>query len=361
MRIVIDLDGVICKLKKPSESYSDVEPNEGIIELLKGLKDQGHVIIIYTARHMKTCKGNVNEVINKIGKITEDWLKKWNVPYDELHYGKPHADIYIDDLAITFNSAKDIKNKLELLKVNFVIPMAGEGKRFRDADFENPKYMLKVKNKTLFEWSLESLPLSVSKQIIFVCLKEHEKKHQVNNFIKNIMELKYSKLNYKIVLIPSITRGQVETVLYCKKHINNSDTLVIYNIDTYFKSSRLKSKLLTVKNQQIDGILGAHNSNDQNLSFIELGSDEFVKRTKEKQVISNIASTGLYIFTNGKDFVNAAETMIKNNIKTNNEFFVSELYNILIKDGKKFIIDIAEEFSPLGTPEDMNNFANKFK
>ena len=358
MRIVVDLDGVICSLKNPNESYSDVKPNTDVIQLMKEWKEQGHVIIIYTGRHMRTCNGNVNEIINKIGKITEDWLKKWHVPYDELYYGKPYADIYIDDLALTFNSAVRIKNSIESMKINIVIPMAGEGKRFKEVGFEQPKYMIQVKNKTLFEWSLESLPLDVAKQIIFVCLEEHEKRYNVSNFIKRIFEMRFPKSNYKILFIPKVTRGQVETVLCCRDLINNNIPLAIYNIDTHFRSTRLNSKLLTAQNHDSDGILGVHNSQDPNLSFVELDEDGFVKRTKEKEPISNLASTGLYIFTKGNDFVNAAETMIKNDVKTNNEFFVSELYNILIKEGKRFVVDITDEFIPLGTPEDMNIFLN---
>ena len=87
---------------------------------------------------------------------------------------------------------------------------------------------------------------------------------------------------------------------------------------------------------------------------------EFVKRTKEKEAISNVASTGLYVFTRGKDFVNAAEFMLSNNSKTNNEYYVSELYNILIKQGKKFVIDLADDFSLLGTPEDIENFERRW-
>lgn len=358
MRIIIDLDGVICKLKNPDQSYLEVDPNRDVIELMREWKDQGHIILIYTARHMRTCNGNVSEVIKKIGKITEAWLSKWNVPYDELHYGKPYADIYIDDLALTYSSVKDIKTKFESLKLNFVIPMAGEGMRFKKEGFENPKYMIKINGQTLFEWALESLPLSIPNQIIFICLKEHEKNYKVSDFIKKIINTKYPNINYKIILIPKITRGQTETVLACKKYINSNRPLIVYNIDTYFRSTRLKTKLLTIKNQGIDGILGVFNSNDPKLSFIQITSDGFVKRTKEKQLISNIASTGLYVFKRGSDFIRSAEYMIKNNIKTKNEFFIAELYNILIKEGKKFTVDFADKFIPFGTPEDLKNFSN---
>ena len=116
MRIVFDLDGVICELKKPSESYSDVSPKKKVIQKMRNLKDQGHYLIIHTGRHMRTCNGDVTKVIEKIGKITEEWLEKWNVPYDELVFGKPYADIYIDDLGVEFSTSEKLGEKLESIK-----------------------------------------------------------------------------------------------------------------------------------------------------------------------------------------------------------------------------------------------------
>ena len=49
--------------------------------------------------------------------------------------------------------------------------------------------------------------------------------------------------------------------------------------------------------------------------------------------------------------------MLSNNSKTNDEHYVSELYNIFIKQGKKVVIDLADEFSLLGTPEEIEYFA----
>ena len=67
----------------------------------------------------------------------------------------------------------------------------------------------------------------------------------------------------------------------------------------------------------------------------------------------------MYVFSNARQFIEAAETMIKNDRKVKGEFFVSEIYNILLKSGNKFEIDIAEEFIPFGTPEDIKKFGVK--
>ncbi|SDZ37740.1 HAD hydrolase family protein [Bacillus sp. 166amftsu] len=104
MRIVIDLDGTICELKKANQSYYDVRPKAGAIQTLYKLKEEGHEIIIYTARNMLTCKGNIGKVNANVGKITLDWLASYKIPFDELVFGKPYGDIYIDDLGVKFEN-----------------------------------------------------------------------------------------------------------------------------------------------------------------------------------------------------------------------------------------------------------------
>ncbi len=102
MRIVVDLDGTICSLKAQGQTYADVVPLDGAVAALKQLKAAGHEIIIHTARNMKTCEGNVGKVMANVGKITLDWLDSYQIPYDEIVFGKPNGDIYIDDKALHF-------------------------------------------------------------------------------------------------------------------------------------------------------------------------------------------------------------------------------------------------------------------
>jgi capsule biosynthesis phosphatase len=95
---------VICGLRKPGQSYADVEPVPGAVEKLRQLKAAGHYLIICTARHMKTCQGNVGQVVARQGAVTLDWLARHGIAYDEIHFGKPHAQVYIDDNALRFQS-----------------------------------------------------------------------------------------------------------------------------------------------------------------------------------------------------------------------------------------------------------------
>ena len=48
---------------------------------------------------MLTHRGNCGRAMADIGKITFDALSKFNIKFDEIYFGKPQADVYIDDLA----------------------------------------------------------------------------------------------------------------------------------------------------------------------------------------------------------------------------------------------------------------------
>lgn len=108
--ICIDLDGVIACFKEGNQTYEDVQPIPGAVEKLRGLKAHGHRIILYTARHMKTCEGNVGLIVARIGQITLEWLRRHEIPYDEIHFGKPWADVYIDDNAMRFRHWDEIEH-----------------------------------------------------------------------------------------------------------------------------------------------------------------------------------------------------------------------------------------------------------
>ena len=130
LRICFDLDNTLVTYPTVVGDYSTVKPIKKNITLLKSLKKDGHEIIIYTARRMKTHNGNVGKVIKDIAGVTIDTLEKFNIDYDELIFGKPIADIYIDDRAINpyindisyfglfYDTDKFISNKIKNNKYN---------------------------------------------------------------------------------------------------------------------------------------------------------------------------------------------------------------------------------------------------
>ena len=116
LRICFDLDNTLVTYPTIINDYSSVKPIIKNIQLLNNLKNEGHEIIIYTARRMATHKNNVGKVIKDIALVTINTLEKYDIHYDELIFGKPSFDIIIDDRALNFRKTwiLDLKKKLSL-------------------------------------------------------------------------------------------------------------------------------------------------------------------------------------------------------------------------------------------------------
>ena len=97
LRWIFDLDQTLVTLPRIKNDYTTVEPIIDKIKFVRYLFDNGHYIVIHTARHMKTCNGDIELTKKRIGHITEKTLTDFKIPYHELIYGKPYGDVYVDD------------------------------------------------------------------------------------------------------------------------------------------------------------------------------------------------------------------------------------------------------------------------
>ena len=99
-RICFDLDNTLVTYPTVVGDYNSCLPIERNIRFLRFLKQEGHHIIIHSARRMRTHAGDASAAIDDIGELTKRQLERFNIPYDEIIFGKPYADMYVDDLAV---------------------------------------------------------------------------------------------------------------------------------------------------------------------------------------------------------------------------------------------------------------------
>lgn len=103
LTLIFDIDGTICPIKKKDERYEDLIPYTDMVNKIREYKNQGAKIILYTSRNMNSFNGNIGLINKYTGPILVEWLKKWDIPYDEIVYGKlwpGHNGYYIDDRTI---------------------------------------------------------------------------------------------------------------------------------------------------------------------------------------------------------------------------------------------------------------------
>ena len=99
----MDIDGTLCPIKKKDEKYEDLRPYTAIVDKIREYKNEGAKIVLFTSRNMNSYQGNIGLINANTAKILLKWLEKWEIPYDEIIYGKPwpgHEGFYVDDRAV---------------------------------------------------------------------------------------------------------------------------------------------------------------------------------------------------------------------------------------------------------------------
>ena len=237
--------------------------------------------------------------------------------------------------------------------LNIIIPMAGKGSRFQKAGYEIPKPLIPIHGKPMIQVVINNLRPEYPHRFIFLCLREHVDRDKINR------QLTSWSPGCKIIIVNSVTEGAACTVLLAKDYINNNDPLMIANSDQWVDID-IDDYLNLMDKDDIDGLIMTMKANDPKWSFVRLNNQGQAIEVVEKQVVSNEATVGIYNYKRGKDFVEAAESMIGKNLRVNNEFYVAPAYDEMIAKGMKLAIyNIGEELDGmygLGIPSDLQKF-----
>lgn len=219
-------------------------------------------------------------------------------------------------------------------EINILIPIVGRGSRLKEK-YNLPKPLVVIDNKTIIEHCISSF--KVPGRYIFVVRKydEYENGRELVEILKTI--LRHLKPDCSIIQTDEMTEGPASSALLAKEYINNDNPLIITNCDQ--KTLWNPHDFLTVASS-VDGCVTTYNRPDivvgqkSKYSFIKLNEEHIATHLVEKFAISDLALNGIHYWKHGKDFVSSAEEMIKANVRVNNEFYISETYNFLIKMGK---------------------------
>lgn len=234
--------------------------------------------------------------------------------------------------------------------INIVIPMAGAGSRFAKAGYEKPKPFIDVDGKPMIVRVLENLAYPDARYIL-IARREHMEKEA--ELVKQIEK----EFNAIFIPIDKLTEGTACTVLYARKYINNDAPLLIANSDQIVDMN-IADFIDDCKSRNLDGsiLTFIDEHKDPKWSFAKLDKNNLVLEVKEKVVISEFATVGIYMYSKGKEFVDASIDMIIENDRVNNEFYTCPTYNYAIKENAKIgIYNIEfEQMHGIGTPEDLN-------
>jgi beta-phosphoglucomutase-like phosphatase (HAD superfamily)/dTDP-glucose pyrophosphorylase len=234
---------------------------------------------------------------------------------------------------------------------NILIPMAGNGSRFFNAGYKDPKPLIDVDGKPMIQRVVENI--EIPGNYIFIVQAEHYKKYNLQSRLTDLVP------GCKIIQVNGVTDGAARTALLAKEHIDNSRPLIIANSDQILEwdSSKFIAQLLEIG---VDGNMALFFANEDKWSYAKIQNNRIIG-VAEKVVISNNASTGIYGWAKGSDYVKYAEQMIDKNIRVNDEFYICPVYNEAIQDNKRILPLFVSKMYGVGTPEDLEAFLLKTK
>jgi len=238
--------------------------------------------------------------------------------------------------------------------LNIVIPMAGEGSRFVKAGIKTPKPFVDVAGKPMVSRVLDNLNVKGA-NFILIARKAHME--QSPEIVDQIIK----EYGATFIAIDQLTEGTACTVLFARSEINNDIPLLIANSDQIVDIN-IRDYVDDALDRNLDGSILTFKDpfKDPKWSFAKLNEKNLVVEVKEKVAISDIATVGLYLFTKGRFFVDAALDMIIHNDRVNSEFYTCPVYNYSIRDKREIgIFNIEfEQMHGIGTPDDLDDYLN---
>jgi dTDP-glucose pyrophosphorylase len=254
-----------------------------------------------------------------------------------------------------------LRNKLEKNTVLVVLCLAGLGQRFLDGGYKTPKFLLLNNDKetTILELIITNFVLSGNDEFLLMLNKKHKK------WKKTILNIE-RKLNVNFHLhFVSDTRGQAETAYIAtqilKENFSNDEIsnnpIAFHNGDTILIKRNFNTIKKIIRNN-VNGVVDTFNSNSKNFSYVSLDHEGLVKEIIEKKVISNRATSGLYVFSNYDTY----RTFYKKIDFSKKELFISDVYTQALNSNLK-VFNLHNENPKdtlvLGTPSEYEDWINK--
>ncbi len=228
--------------------------------------------------------------------------------------------------------------------------MAGAGSRFAKAGYKKPKPFIDVLGKPMICHVLDNLDMPDAKFILLARKEHYDNEPETIQWIKD-------NYNVEFVLIDKLTEGAACTVLHAHRLINNDTPLLIANSDQIVDMN-IADYISDSNARNLDGSVLCFQDDDTKWSYAKIDDNGYIVEIKEKVVISEHATVGIYYFAKGRDFVENAIDMFVRNERVNNEFYVAPVYNYAIDKGAKFGIYSIDmnQMHGTGTPEDLDKY-----
>jgi len=239
--------------------------------------------------------------------------------------------------------------------MKIIIPMSGKGSRFVKAGYKDVKPLIIVDNKPIIQHVIELFPGETDIHCICndIHLKTTDMRNILNNYGVKIHEIKQHNL------------GPVMAVSHIFDIIDDNEEIIIsycdygteWNYNKFLEEARL-----------LDGSIAAykgfhpHMLGTDNYAFLKMNNNHLIEIREKEPFTDNkmneYASNGTYYFKKGSyvkkyftEVLNSGDKWIKNG-----EYYVSLVYNLMVRDGLMIGAFEISKMLQWGTPADLETY-----
>lgn len=238
-------------------------------------------------------------------------------------------------------------------EIQIVLPMAGLGTRFSEVGYATPKPLLPIHGVPMFKIVLGNIFSNKVVKVVVITRSEWDLTSEIDQLTKS------TNIEFHVVEIDYTTDGPASTVMLARNFLDLNKPVVVANSDQYVNVSidTFYEKLVA---SDAVGCIMTMNDDDPKWSFVRLNDQGHVSAVREKEVISNEATVGIYGFKKAQYMFDAIDEMKELNDRVNGEFYVAPAYNYLIASGHAIDIfntgDVRNVMFGLGIPRDYEFF-----
>ena len=233
------------------------------------------------------------------------------------------------------------------MSIKLIMPMAGEGNRFKEKGYDVPKPLVPVKGIPMFQYTEQQIGIDFDERIFIV-----RKDNNITDTIKSL----YS--NATVIELDELTEGTACTLYKAKELFAKGDSVFVSNCDQSVEWD--SNKVRTIIDNGVDGLIATFECPDKNpkWSFAKTVADKVVE-VAEKKAISDRATVGYYYWRDAGQMFRNIDQMIEANDRVNNEFYTCPVYNYTIKEGANVCAFDVQSMQGIGTPEDLESYINE--
>ena len=239
-----------------------------------------------------------------------------------------------------------------------IMPMAGEGERFKNFGYKLPKPLIEINGEPMFIRSAKCMP----KADLWIFLVKE--KFLQNGLIEKEINKNFKK--NKIIPIKKKTEGQASTCFLAKKYLQKNDRIFISSCDSYFK---INQKDYIEKSKKYDVLIfttqanKTHVENPDWFGWVKKRRNGSIKISCKKQIsstpINDRIIVGSFFFKNLSSFQNSIESLFKKKNKINNEYYLDMAVIEALSLGLNVEEVIINNYSSWGSFEELKKWEEK--